>query len=183
MWLLQVLLENAQRGSPPSEEDRLASEREVPRLPGLAASAPLVSVADKSIERVYVEVRTIIRSCLSVLVFITTPRPVLIKIQSLSGAKEVSMGGVMLLQGKRDARKDHAASVPSQTSILNILARASDKASGEKLSSQQIVAQSQTFILAGVYYHSSSAAHCMRRSVRQQNDGSQLQINVPCCWV
>ena len=53
------------------------------------------------------------------------------------------------VQGKRDAFRDHGESVPSQTSILNILALATDKISGEKLSSQQIVAQSQTFILAG----------------------------------
>lgn len=53
------------------------------------------------------------------------------------------------MQGKRDAFRDHGESVPSETSILNILALATDKISGEKLSSQQIVAQSQTFILAG----------------------------------
>ena len=53
------------------------------------------------------------------------------------------------MQGKRDAFKDHGESVPSSTSILNILANASDKVTGKKLSSEQIVAQSQTFILAG----------------------------------
>ncbi len=44
---------------------------------------------------------------------------------------------------------DHGGAVPSQGSILHILARATDKGTGQKLSSQQIIAQAQTFILAG----------------------------------
>ena len=50
--------------------------------------------------------------------------------------------------------------MPSQTSILNILARASDKTSGQKLSSQQIVAQSQTFILAGAHSYFERRLQC-----------------------
>ena len=54
-------------------------------------------------------------------------------------------------QRKREARKDHGTKVASCTSILDILAcsSANDKTSRQKLSRQQIIAQSQKFMLAG----------------------------------
>ena len=56
------------------------------------------------------------------------------------------------LQGKREARKDHGRSVPRETSILNILAKATDKTTGAALSDAQIVAQAQVHanLLRGV---------------------------------
>jgi len=62
------------------------------------------------------------------------------------------------LQGKREARKDHGRSVPRETSILNILAKATDKTTGAALSDAQIVAQAQ--VLGPTTSHDGTAMFC-----------------------
>ena len=52
----QVLLENAQRGSAPSAGVDVSST--LPRVPGVPATLPLVSIPSKKIEEIYLQVRS-----------------------------------------------------------------------------------------------------------------------------
>ena len=53
------------------------------------------------------------------------------------------------LQGKAAAAAEYGDQTPAENSIVHMLARASDKTSGQSLTDIQIVAQTYTFMLAG----------------------------------
>ena len=52
-------------------------------------------------------------------------------------------------QGKAAAAAEYGDQTPAENSIVHMLARASDKTSGQSLTDIQIVAQTYTFMLAG----------------------------------
>ena len=53
-------------------------------------------------------------------------------------------------QGKAAAVAEYGNQTPAQNSIVHLLARSSDKTTGASLTEMQIVAQSYTFMLAGM---------------------------------
>ena len=95
----------------------------------------------------------------------------------------------LTLQSKADAAAEYGDQTPAENSIMHMLGRGSDKISGKALSEAQIVAQTYTFMLAGIRNSPSAGFvldHGVRRSVaagRVSRLHPAIANNKSCTWL